>query len=157
MLNLTLFMKLVKQLIAAALIGSNGEKHTKSSYTTTLIEKLQIKSCLRNQPRYTVLPFIMLGPVTILQWKHWNNCMFFEHPSPLHSLFRLTLWVSIFSLQRGYWRKWAWCHGDTQGAWVLACAWLWHMLSTTLMGLNKAKVLLQTLLNRSSFKYVLKE
>lgn len=35
MLNLKLFMKLVKQLIhiAAALIGSNGEKHIKSSYT----------------------------------------------------------------------------------------------------------------------------
>lgn len=66
MLNLKLFMKLVKQLIliAAALIGSNGEKHTKSSYTITLIEKLQIKFCLRNQPSYTVLPFIMLGPVT---------------------------------------------------------------------------------------------
>lgn len=66
MLNLKLFMKLVKQLIliAAALIRSNGEKHTKSSYTITLIEKLQIKFCLRTQPSYTVLPFIMLGPVT---------------------------------------------------------------------------------------------
>lgn len=65
-MNLKLFTKPVKQLIhfAAALIGSNEERHTKSSYTATLVEKLQPKSCLKDGPRYTAVLFIALGPVT---------------------------------------------------------------------------------------------
>lgn len=116
MLNLKLFRKLVRQLIhiTAALIGSNEEKHTKSSYTITLIEKLQINSYLRNQPRYSCIALYCAWTrdkfcserTKIVVWG-------LDHPPPVDSLFRLTVRVSIYSLPREFWRKWAQCCGDT--------------------------------------------
>lgn len=156
MLNLKLFT--VNQLIhvAAALIGSNREWHTKCSYTITLTEKLQIKSYLRSCPRSTVLP---LDQWQILQWKHWNNYMGFLSSFPTTQLIQAqTLgWYFFFTGRVLEYPKWLCYCRDTQGAGLHACVWLWHMPSTKLMELKKAKVLLPILPNCSSFKYVLKE
>lgn len=143
-----MFMKLVRQLIyiTTALIGSNEEKHTKSSYTITWIEKLQISSSLRTQPKYSYIALycsctrdkFCSESTKIIVWG-------LDHLPPVDSLSRLTLWVSIYSLPRGYWRKWAQCAGDSVCENV--CLWLWHMPYTTMIGLHKAKVLPQTLLN----------
>lgn len=98
MLNLKSFT--VNQLIhiAAALIGSNRERHTKSSYTITLTEKLQIKSYLRSRPRSTVLP---LDQWQILQWKHWNNCVGFSSSFPITQLIQAhTLGYYFFFIGR---------------------------------------------------------
>lgn len=159
MLNLKLFMKLVRQLlhITAALIGSNEEKHTKSSYTVTLIEKLQINSYLRNQPRYSCIALYCAwtrdkfcsGSTKIIVWG-------LDHPPPVDSLFRLTLGLAFVLYQEGTGRS---GHSVvvTQRTRVRAYVWLQLTPYTTTIGLNKAKVLLQTLLNCSSFRCVLRK
>lgn len=159
MLNLKLFMKLVRQLlhITAALIGSNEEKHTKSSYTVTLVEKLQINSYLRNQPRYSCIALYcawtrdkFCGESTkIIVWG-------LDHPPPVDSLFRLTLGLAFILHREGTGGS---GHSVvvTQRARVRAYVWLQLTPYTTTIGLNKAKVLLQTLLNCSSFRYVLRK
>lgn len=102
MLNLKLFMKLAKELvhIAAALFGSNGEKHTKSSCTITVNAKLQIKSCLRNQPRYSVLPFIMLGPVTNSAVKALKQFYVFSIILPRYTAYSSLHFGLVFFLYR---------------------------------------------------------
>lgn len=117
-------MKLVRQLIriTAALMGSNEETHAKSSYTISLIEKLWISSSLRNQPRYSCIALNCAWTTDKFCSESTKMIVWaLDHPCPGDSLFRPTLWVSLYSLPREYWRKWAQCAGDSVCDYMCVC------------------------------------